>query len=191
MLILAEVRTWRFCYDALKKDCFFSRAEHVVAAAAYLHVYFVGWDDGNSGNKVLEASHGKWMHMHWNMRCAGKPSAEVTIFGTMRPKVYFSHRSASTSPRTLTDCLLLWLSQSKYSLFSSTAFTPRKTHAVFSDPYSNRCLNKVLVKATGTALPKQSIDLQKNSTFRPLSAASFSFLLTLTHPRMFQVLDGR
>lgn len=92
--------------------------------------------------------------------------------------------------RSLIVCCCDCLSRNTH-YFSSTAFTPRKTHAVFSDLYSNRRLNKVLVKATGTALPKQSIDLQKNSTIRPLSAASFSFLLTLTHPRMFHTLDGR
>lgn len=154
------------CWKKVKKkgisaSCFFSR-EHLVATAvaAYLCVCFVGRDDSNSGNKVLEASHGKWMHMHWNMRCSGKPSVEVTIFGTMRHKVDFSHSSASHSPHTLTNCLLLRTSQWEYC-----CFYPLKSHPVFSDLYSSTHLHEVAPK--GTSLPKQSIDLPKNSKFGP------------------------
>lgn len=162
-----------------------SRAEHVAivaaatAAAEYLYVYFVGEDDSNSRNKVLEASHGRWMHMHWNMRCSGKPWAEATIFGTMRPKVYFSHRSASHSPHTLADCLLLWLSQSKYSLFFSAAFTHWKnSHCIFSSVFN-------IIKSQLKPLALLSQNLPKDRAVGPLSAAGFSFLLKLTHSCKF------
>lgn len=156
---------------------FLSRAEHIAGAAVYLYVYLAGGDDSNFRNKVLEASHGKRMHMRKNMWCSGKPWAVVTIFGTMSPKVYFSHCSASHSPHKLTDCLLLWLSQ--YSLFFSATFSP----AVLSALYFGSYLNKVLVEATG--ITRQN--LSKNRTVTPLSTASLSFLLQLAHPCMFHM----